>query len=276
MIYSDFHMHSCFSSDSDSKMEDMVKGAIDKGLKTICFTDHYDFMYPALGEPKWDFIFSIPDYFNSVQALKERYQKQIEIRCGVELGLRNEPDLRQEVKSFYDKLTTAYPFDFIIGSTHVLESTDPYYDRYWEGKTKEQGLNDYFRAIKENAEFYSCFDVYGHLDYIIRYVRDTEKDYKISDYQDILDEALKKLITSGKGIEINTSGFKYGLGRPHPKPEILKRYKELGGTILSIGSDAHKPEHLACDFKKAKNLLNELGFSYYTIFRDRKPIQMKL
>lgn len=276
MIFSDFHMHSCFSSDSEARMEDMVKGAIDKGLNMICFTDHYDFLYPSLDVETWSFTFCVEDYFKMISDLKEQYRGQIEILTGVELGLRNEPAIREKTRAFYKKMVNEFPFDFVIGSTHVLENTDPYYDAYWIGKTKETGLRDYFTSIKENASFYSCFDVYGHLDYMIRYVRDTEKDYNASDYQDILDEALKKLIVSGKGIELNTSGFKYGLNRPHPKMEILKRYKELGGTILSIGSDAHKPEHLAYDFKKAKNLLNELGFSYYTIFKERKPVQIKL
>ena len=48
----------------------------------------------------------------------------------------------------------------------------------------------------------------------------------------------------GKGIELNTGGFKYGLGHPNPCEDIIKRYKELGGEIITLGSDAHKCESL--------------------------------
>ena len=91
-----------------------------------------------------------------------------------------------------------------------------------------------------------------------------------------IDEILKTLILKNIGLECNTAGFKYGLGFPNPHMDILKRYRELGGEIITVGSDGHKPEHLAYDFHKVPDILKEAGFSYYTIFKERKPEFIKL
>ena len=87
----------------------------------------------------------------------------------------------------------------------------------------------------------------------------------------MIDEILRKLISLGKGIELNTGGFKYGLGHPNPTEEIIRRYRELGGDIITIGADAHKPEHVAFDFAKVPSILKDAGFDYFTVFRERKP-----
>ena len=82
---------------------------------------------------------------------------------------------------------------------------------------------------------------------------------------------LKYLIEHGKGIELNTSGLKYGLPFAHPHSDILKRYRELGGEIITVGADGHKPEHIAYDFDKVSGILKDCGFKYYTEFSERKP-----
>lgn len=272
MIIADYHVHSDFSGDSQAPMEDMIEQAIKLGLKKICFTDHMDHDYPHKGDIS--FIFDPEDYIPKLQDLKEQYATQIEILTGIELGLQ------PHVTEYYKKLMKQYPFDFAIGSTHVLDYVDPYFPQFWEHRTKEEGLQAYFQSIIDNCKlFREEFNVYGHLDYIIRYVptKDGKKaDYSYADYSDLLDEVLRTILECGKGIEINTSGFKYGLGYAHPKIEILKRYKELGGQLITVGSDAHKPEHLCFDFKVVPDLLKSLGYTYYTTFVQRKPIFEKL
>ena len=84
------------------------------------------------------------------------------------------------------------------------------------------------------------------------------------------------LIRHEKCLEVNTAGLKYGLGHPNPEESVLRRYRELGGTLITIGSDAHRPEHIAYDFEKAEDILRSLGFQSYTIFRQRKPVQISL
>ena len=274
MILADFHTHTNFSTDSNSSPESMIERAISMGLSTYCITDHMDYRYPH-GE-EGTFTFSPKDYISCLSELKDRYADQINLLLGIELGLRNEPEQKEEIRDYYNTLLSSYPFDFVIGSTHVLQNKDPYYKEFWTTNTTKDGIWAYFQSIAHNARYYQGFQVYGHLDYIVRYIPDDLKTYNYLDYKDILEECLKTLIAHGIGIECNTSGLKYNLSNPHPKAEILKRYLELGGEILTIGSDAHKPEHIAYDFKVASDLLTNLGFRYYTVFHDRKPTFLKL
>lgn len=277
MILADYHVHSDFSSDSKTPMEQMIEKAIELGLKRLCFTDHMDYDYPAVGD--YNFEFDPDEYVNKLIKLKKQYEKQLLLLTGIELGLQ--PHLAERL----NRLTGSYPFDFIIGSSHVVDRVDPYYSEYWDSKSKEQGIQRYFETIIENCKVFQDFHVYGHIDYIIRYVPDRlndnyklgkKADYSYQDYTDLLDEVLKTIIASGKGIEINTAGLKYGLGFPHPKKEIIMRYKELGGELITIGSDAHKPEHLCYDFQLLPELLKLMGFQYYAVFEQGKPLYEKL
>ena len=99
---------------------------------------------------------------------------------------------------------------------------------------------------------------YGHIDYVIRYAPGTNQDYSYSNYQYILDELFSTLIRHDKALEINTAGFKYGLGQPHPQIDVLRRFREMGGERITIGSDAHKPEHIAFDFTRTEEILKSL------------------
>lgn len=135
---------------------------------------------------------------------------------------------------------------------------------------------EYFSSILENIRAFDDFDVYGHLDYVVRYSPSRGVSYDYTQYADLIDEILKLLIQKGKGIEINTAGFKYGLSHPNPTEGIIARYRKLGGELVTIGADAHAPEHVAYDFQKVSDILKSAGFSYYTVFSDRKPEMKKL
>ncbi len=149
----------------------------------------------------------------------------------------------------------------------MVNGKDPYYASYYEGRSEREAYLEYFVSILENIRAFQDFDVYGHIDYVVRYGPDKNTYYS---YADVIDEILKQLIHHGKGIEVNTAGFKYGLGHPNPCEDILKRYRELGGEILTLGADAHQPEHIAYDFQRLPKLLQTCGFSYYTVFKNRK------
>ncbi len=269
MIIGDYHTHSYFSTDSKANPEEMIQAAIQIGLKKYCFTDHMDYRYP---HPDFGpFIFDVDEYFKTLTYLRDKYEDKIEILIGIELGLRNEPELKNEIYENYSKLIKSNPFDFVLGSTHVLDNYDPYLRPFWTTHTTKQGITDYFNSIAHNAKFYDMIQIYGHLDYIVRYIPDEIKQYDVIDYKDAIDEMLTSIIHNGKGIECNTSGYKYGLGVTHPKTELLKRYRELGGELITIGSDGHKPEHIAYDFAKAEELLKSLGFRYYAVYQQQEP-----
>ena len=260
MIKSDYHLHTNFSFDSETDPQDMIKSAIDKGIKTICITDHQDLDF---AEPGWEVDFS--KYIPYFEEMQNKYKEKIEILMGVELGLQ--PHLKDINKDISKK----YPFDFVIGSVHLFDGFDPYYPDYFEGKTDEEGYRRAFEITLENLKTAEYYDSLGHLDYIVRYGKNGEESYNVFDHFDYIDEILKILISKGKGLEINSGGLKKGLSFAHPHPEILTRYKELGGEIITIGSDAHIPEDIAHSFPMLKDYLESLGFKYYAEFRKRKP-----
>jgi histidinol-phosphatase (PHP family) len=266
MIRSDCHLHSSFSSDSTAPLESMVLRGIQLGLTSMCMTEHLDYDYPP-NEEGLDFLLDFDAYIKEFNRLKEKYAHQITLLFGIELGLL--PHLNQR----YKKITDTYDFDFVIGSSHIVDGMDPYEADYFQKYSSKEGLYHYFETILENIEH--CQDVnyqvYGHLDYVIRYAPEKNTFFQFCDYQEIIDEILKKLIALGKGIEVNTAGLKYGLGQPNPHIDILKRYADLGGEILTIGSDGHKPEHMAYDFAKLPAILKEAGFDHYTLFVNQKP-----
>ena len=261
-MYADFHMHSSFSSDSDAPMEDMVRSAITHHLDKICFTEHMDFDFPP-GE--FDFITDVASYEKKLMEVREKYKEQIDIRFGIEIGLQTH--LKDKLQDF----TTSYPFDFIIGSNHLALGQDPYEQKVFQEYGEERTYLSYFENFLENIKIHKCFQVCGHLDYILRYGPNRNTTFSYRKYGDLLDEFLKVIIYNGIGLECNTSGFKYGLGHPHPTEEILIRYRELGGEILTMGSDAHAPLHVGYEFPRAAALLKDCGFTYYTVFKDKKP-----
>lgn len=266
-MLNDTHMHCCFSGDSEADPEDMILAAIQKGLDGLCFTDHFDYDYQD--DPEL-FLLDFSSYKEKIFSLKEKYKDKCNIRWGIEIGLQ------PHIVQVNNDVTAKYPFDFVIGSSHVVHGIDPYYPHYYDGRSEDEAYLEYFESILENLHTNVDFDVYGHIDYVVRYGPNTNKFYSYKKFSDIIDEILRTLISMGKGIEINTGGFKYGLGHPNPTEEIIARYHDLGGEIITMGADAHAPEHVAYAFDKVPEILKNAGFQYYTVFENRKPIFMPL
>ena len=283
MIEFDTHMHSDFSSDCPTPMEEQAAAAAEKGLKGICFTDHMDLEYPQIGNPPLTFLFDIDEDYARIDEVREKFD--IKISKGIELGLRNEQCMSERVTAGYREMLKRPDIDFVIGSTHCLEETDPYWPDYWQGKSVRDALRIYFEAILENIRNNDYVDTIAHLDYIVRYARLPGGDptkyegrdlYIDGENGDIIDEILKFIIKKDIALEVNTSGLKYGLGYAHPKDWILKRYRQLGGDMITVGSDAHRPEYVAYGFSEIRELLISLGFSRYAVFEKRTPKFYKL
>lgn len=260
-MFWDQHMHCNFSGDSDALPEDMIKAGIAHGLSGICFTDHLDYDYPE--EPNI-FLLDFDNYFKVLSDLSEKYADKISVNIGIELGLQ--PQAAGQNLAVAEK----YPFDFIIGSSHVVNHMDPYYPEFFAGRDEDAAYMEYFESVLENINSGVDFDVYGHIDYVVRYGPNKNAFYTYEKFKDIIDEILTQLISKGKGIEVNTGGFKYGLGHPNPTEDIIKRYRELGGEIITMGADAHVPEYVAYEFDKTAQIIKNCGFKYYTVFKNRK------
>lgn len=264
-MISDLHLHSSFSSDSRSNPEDIIKKAISLKLPYICFTDHNEFDY----EDNL-FILDTENYFKQLNLLKEKYKNKIQILIGVEQGL--EVTKSDKINTFLSK----YDFDFIIGSSHMVNGIDPYYPVYFEGRSTYDAVCEYFRSVLDNLNYFSNFDVYGHIDYVIRYPKIPDKEYCLDKYKEYLIPILEKIINLGKGIEINTNGFRTKIKESNPSFEIIKKYREMGGKIITVGSDAHSIEYIAYGFDKAYKYLKSCGFDYYNIFINREPVKIAL
>ena len=268
MILADCHVHSAFSDDCETSVEQMIETAIAQGRKFFYITDHHDFDYPVMDDGV-TFQLSQAPYVHRMEELREQYKDKIQVRIGVELGLM------AHIKDKTEEYANAYQYDFIIGSSHLVHGIDPYYPAYYADKTESQAYEQYFLSILENVKSYDTFHVYGHLDYIMRYVPNQTKSYNPMDYYDIFKELLTVIIDKGKGIEVNTGSLYKGFDFPHPHETILKLYKQLGGELVTIGSDAHKPQHLGYGFDVAEALLKKCGFEYYTLFKNGVPQQIK-
>lgn len=263
----DFHLHSDFSGDSETPAAAMIERAIELGLTGMCFTEHEDIDAPDTGI---DFTVDFDRYFPVMEKLRTNYADRIHIGIGVELGFQ--PHLLEVLNRVPDR----YPFDFVIASCHYVNGMDPYFPSYFEDKTEQEGYELYFLEQLKTLKNLHNFDTLGHMDYVVRYGPNQNKFYSYKTYADYIDPMLRLLIEKGKCLEVNTGGFRHGLGEPNPCTDILKRYRELGGELVTIGSDAHKPEHLCFDFDKAAAVLTELGFRYYTVFEQRKPQQIRI
>lgn len=265
----DFHLHSGFSSDSEAAPQVMIEQAAACGLPGICFTDHNDFDYPP-EDGKSVFQLSFDAYLEALCKLRSQYSAILPVQIGVEQGLSAGAADR------INKYDAEGRLDFIIGSSHLVHGIDPYYPEFWANRPAKLAIRSYYESALENVSVCTNFDVYGHLDYILRYAPEKDSGYDWRDDEDLIDLLLRRLITQGKGLEVNTAGLRSGLKRPNPGFGILKKYRDLGGEILTVGSDAHAPQFIGSQFNLLPELLQCAGFRYYTVFRQRKPEFIKL
>lgn len=277
MIIADMHTHSAFSGDSETPMEEQLDTAIRLGLKYYCFTDHEDLYYPEIqdenGSPINIFSLDVPVYLRKIKELSDIYRENINVLAGVELGLC------KKALPEYENLLRNYDFDFVIASIHLIDGLDPYYPEFWLYHDSKIAVKRYFDIISDMINNFTNFDSLGHLDYIFRYIRDEagnpgDGHYSYREYAELIDPILSRIIELDKALEVNTAGYKYGLDSPNPQAKVLKRYKRLGGTKITIGSDGHESKHLAYDFDKCEALLKELGFDGYYIYKNRQPIKI--
>lgn len=259
----DYHIHTSFSEDSDCPMEKMIQQAIAQGLNEICFTEHFDY-----GLPRPESVCNSSVYYRKVLEMQEKYGHAIIIKLGAEFGMQLEtiPD--------YVKEFAAYPFDFIILSCHQIDGKEFWLQDFQRGKSQDEINRQYYEAIYAVMSKYTNYSILGHLDAIKR--DDPFGFYDDEKVMDLIEKILKKAINDGKGIEVNTSSFKYKLPDLTPSRKIIQKYYDLGGKILTIGSDAHDASRLEDHFEEVKDVLRQIGFTHFYTFESMKPIAHEL
>ena len=270
-MVSDMHVHTSFSSDSFTPPEAQIERAIEMGMKHICITDHQDYYYPPA---QYNFLIggdgNLEPYISKLEDLKEKYKGKIEVLTGIEFGLQ--PFLCAK----YDEVYKQYPFDLVIGSTHVFDGHDTEDIELYEFRERKESILDYFETEYRNLKRTNGYDVVGHMDFILRDVPGKNNEFSILDYYDILDEIVQLLIRKDKAIEINTKSLAVGMQDVSPSVMILGRYKKLGGKLITFGSDAHVPEAVGREFQIASDILEVIGFDQYCIFRNHEPVFLPL
>lgn len=259
----DYHMHSRVSFDGHDTGRAMAEAALAAGLKEICFTDHLD--YDPLGQMgKMDFD---TDAYNA--EYDHLNTPGLKIRRGMEFGM----DAHNTVQ--FQKDLQRRHFDFVLGSIHFVDGLDVYFEPYWRGKSVFQAERRYLEATLDALRIHSDFDVLAHLTYISKCrSHPAPRVLPYEAHREIIDEVLRILAAKGKGLEINTSGVDR-CGGFLPTADIFRRFKELGGEIVTVGSDAHTCDRVGQYAFDACEILKDI-FGYVCTFEDRKPIFHKL
>lgn len=245
-MYSDYHIHSDLSFDSDEPAINQVKKAIKLGMKQICFTEHVDIGWNINGETS---LVDIKKYNKTIADLRNQFGNEIEILQGIEVGLTDTNI--DETQEFLD----ANNFDYVIASIHEIQGADPYYYTFWEGQKENDLIQQYFEATLRLIPRIRGIDTLGHLDYITRYA--PSKKFNPDEYKNIIAPILEYLIANDIALEINTSNLAKGNEQPNPHTTILKWYSELGGQKVVVGSDAHKSEFVGFGFDIARDLIEK-------------------
>lgn len=262
----DCHVHSVFSEDSKINFDEAINKALNIGISGITFTDHYEFEFKRLQ-------FDFDKRREAIDKAISKTGNSVKILEGVEIGFH--PHILNEIKN----LVTQKPWDFVISSVHVVGRDDIAEEEYYKSKSRNEAIELYLKTIYDSVSLSDYFDVVGHIGYICRYMPYEDKSFSYKDYSDLLEMIFKKIVDKGKGIEVNTAGLseRYKeVGTPHPNFDSIKRYLELGGEIITLGSDSHNVDRIGADFAFAAKELKNLGAKYITHFEKRNPKFTKL
>ena len=261
-MLADYHMHTSFSDDSCYPMKDCIERAISLGFDEICFTEHIDHGCAN------SFCCNCKDYYSAFQKYKSEYLDKITLKFGIEFGMQSHH------KNYFDNIFEQYPFDFALLSFHQVEDKELWNQDFQNGKTQDEYNRIYFEEMYNTVKVFDNFSVLAHMDLMRRY--DKFGEYPFEKEKEIVEKILKLVIEKGKGIELNTSSFRYKLNDLTPSRDILKLYRELGGEIITIGSDSHRAEQLGQYIQFAQEELKRLGYKYFCTFDKMTPIFNKL
>lgn len=259
----DYHMHTRVSFDGHDTGLQMAQTARAAGLKEICFTDHLD--YDPLGK-MGILAFDTAVYNAEYDDLEI---PGLKIRRGMEFGMT------AENRAQFRKDLQRRPFDFVLGSVHFVDDFDVYYEDYWKDKSVFQAERRFLEATLECVELHEDFDVLAHLTYIAKtHCHPSPRPVPFDEHRELIDGILKTLARKDKGLEINTSGVDR-CGGFLPTEDMVRRFREVGGKIVTIGSDAHQSRRVGQYAFEACGILKDI-FGYVCTFEDRKPIFHKL
>lgn len=261
----DYHVHSNVSPDCSTPLGSQIEAALAAGIREIALTDHVE-IYPGFHEVSFDY----DSYMRTIERCREKYAGRITIRAGVEV------DFSSLAASKVERFVTSHEFDFVLGSVHYLKGLHLYVEALRQfaapGRRDEfeAVAREYFREVRDAARsgFFSCL---AHLDLLKRYAIPALGSFDVTRYMDQIDEILEAAIGTKTAIEVNTSGLRQAPGEPMPWRPVLERYRAMGGELITVGSDAHRPEHVGFGVLKTYRALEEMGFAGVTTYMQGQP-----
>lgn len=270
----DTHNHSQFSFDGKStSVEKSAAAARAMGLGGIVFTDHYDIYIPdvegeVVAKPQ---DFDIIAQQTEIERVQRTHTDDFKVLKGIEVGMNIHS--RQDI----GRMLKEHNFDQVIASIHYLEDCDPYYGGYFQGKDWKTAYGIYLETIYNEMVSLEDFDIVGHFDYVVRYAPYEQDSITYKDFSDVLDSIFKYLIENGKGLEINTKSCVGTRGRKTVLDRnLLLRYKEMGGEIISLGSDSHRVEQVGESFEAYTHMLRSAGLRWTAHYEKRQLVQLPL
>ena len=259
----DYHMHSNASCDSQATMAQMCRSALDKGIYEIAFTEHFD---PKPEDLCYEF-YNADTYFNNLDAARREFEPLgLTIRAGVELG---EHHIYHAV---HRPVLDAYPYDVVLGSLHWLGDDLVFDEAFFRAHAPRDVYEAYFTELAALARF-GGFDVLSHPDVFKRAAFNVYGQFDIADCEDFVRPVWQACIDNGIGIEINTAGLRLAVDEAHPGPAALRWYREMGGELLTIGSDGHRPEHVGYQLDTALAMARAAGFERVCSYERRQVVR---
>ena len=271
-MFADYHVHTAFSDDSSYPLLQVVQDAVRMGLEEICLTDHVDYGVKQDWDCGQEFLYrrgqplanvDYPRYVEEIEKARRLYGDRIRIKMGLEFGMQ------VHTIPQFKTLFRRYPFDFILLSVHQVGDKEFWTQDFQRGRSQKEYNELYYEQILQLVRQYHDYSVLAHVDLIARY--DEAGPYPFQAVKSILTDIFRQVIADGKGIELNTSYHRYGLTDSTPAKAILELYRDLGGRILTIGSDSHAPEHLGSYISEGRQLLRKMGFREFCTYEQLEP-----
>ena len=272
MILCDIHTHSDNSFDAKSSVDAMCEAAVKRGLSVLAVTDHCEAEYIRCGEDCefGSFDRQIPKSIADIRAAQKKYEGKLKLLCGLELGEpMHDPEQTKQALAYGD-------FDFVLASVHNLCGRDDFY--YMDFKTVDVGeiLREYFDELAETAAF-PHFDSLSHLTYPLRYIVEREGYYPdLTPFEGQIENIFNILIKNKKALEINVSGLFKPIGRTLPDLRLVKKFRDMGGEHITLGTDAHSADMVGKGIVEGVAVAKQAGFSHYTIFENHRPVLIGL
>lgn len=270
MYLADYHTHTRVSPDADCSMMEMARAAVQAGLDEICFTDHVEPVIWGTNQVRWshDWLPAVRDFAEAQAA----WGGKIRLRLGTELG-----DAHWCFPAAETIMAAAPELDFIIGSVHMLspafDGVDLYYFDPADEAEAKRAIADYLGQAQQLAEWDGKFSVLGHLTLPLRYLNEN-KGFSLTfdGFEEQVEHLLRTLIAKGRGIELNTNRG----NTPLPDEKWLRMYRDLGGEIITLGTDAHDTRYVGCAIRQRQDLLRRCGFTRFCTFDRLEPVWHEL